>query len=134
MNIDAVLSEPVIEEAIKHVNHKKGVSSTDSMIAANLPDYWQRHGTHIIEKIRKGSYTPQPVTIRMIPKPGSDEKRQLGIPCVVDWMILYALYTALYPYYEARFSEHSYGFRKNIKCLDALNSCLKYLNQDFNLS
>ncbi|MCI8494584.1 MAG: hypothetical protein HFI74_02725 [Lachnospiraceae bacterium] len=129
MKIDAVLSEPVLEKAIKHIHHKKGTSAIDTKIAANLPDYWQKHGMLIIEKIRKGSYIPHPVTIFMIPKPGSNEKRKLEIPCVVDRLILHALNTALCPYFDSHFSKYSYGFRKNIRCIDALNTCLEFLNQ-----
>lgn len=45
-----------------------------------------------------------------IPKPGSDEKRPLGIPVMVDRALQAVVKAALEPEWEARFEPNSYGF------------------------
>ncbi len=55
-----------------------------------------------------------------IPKPGSAEKRPLGIPTVRDRVVQAALRHVLEPIFERDFAEQSYGFRPNRGCKDAL--------------
>jgi RNA-directed DNA polymerase len=55
-----------------------------------------------------------------IPKPGTKEKRPLGIPTVRDRVVQGALRHVLEPIFERQFAEHSYGFRPNRGCKDAL--------------
>src|SRR5205814_10142431 len=55
-----------------------------------------------------------------IPKPGSPEKRPLGIPTVQDRVVQTALRTVLEPIFEHDFAPHSYGFRPGRGCKDAL--------------
>jgi RNA-directed DNA polymerase len=55
-----------------------------------------------------------------IPKPGGKEKRPLGIPTVRDRVVQAALLAVLEPIFERDFAAHSYGFRPNRGCLDAL--------------
>ena len=55
-----------------------------------------------------------------IPKPGSTEKRPLGIPTVRDRVVQTALRHVLEPIFERDFAEHSYGFRPGRGCKDAL--------------
>jgi RNA-directed DNA polymerase len=46
-----------------------------------------------------------------IPKPGSAQKRPLGIPSVRDRVAQQAVLQVIAPLYEGSFSEHSFGFR-----------------------
>lgn len=62
----------------------------------------------------------QPVKRIWIPKPGSDEKRPLGIPTIEDRAAQALVLLALEPEWEAKFEEHSYGFRPGRKCHDAI--------------
>jgi RNA-directed DNA polymerase len=56
----------------------------------------------------------------MIPKPGSNEKRPLGIPTVRDRVVQKALLATLEPIFEREFAEQSYGFRPGRGCKAAL--------------
>ncbi len=55
-----------------------------------------------------------------IPKPGSDEKRPLGIPVMYDRALQAAVKAALEPEWEARFEPNSYGFRPGRSAHDAV--------------
>ena len=46
-----------------------------------------------------------------IPKPGTEEKRPLGIPTMYDRALQALVKQALEPEWEARFEPNSYGFR-----------------------
>src|SRR4028118_2053007 len=55
-----------------------------------------------------------------IPKPGTDEKRPLGIPTMKDRALQALVKLALESEWEARFEPNSYGFRPGRACHDAV--------------
>jgi RNA-directed DNA polymerase len=72
------------------------------------------------QMLKEGRYHPQAVRRQWIPKPGSKEKRPLGIPTVRDRVVQAALRNVLEPIFERDFAKQSYGFRPNRGCKDAL--------------
>jgi RNA-directed DNA polymerase len=73
----------------------------------------------IRSQIKAGTFCPQPVRERMIPKP-SGKLRRLGIPTVMDRVVQAALKLVLEPIFEADFVPCSYGFRPNRRAHDAI--------------
>jgi RNA-directed DNA polymerase len=65
---------------------------------------------------------PKPVRRVWIPKPGTDEKRPLGIPTIYDRAVQALVKLALEPQWEARFEPNSYGFRPGRSCHDAIEA------------
>ncbi len=63
-----------------------------------------------------------PVRRVEIPKPGTTEKRGLGIPTMRDRAAQSLVKHALEPEWEARFEPNSYGFRPGRSCHDAINA------------
>ena len=57
-----------------------------------------------------------------IPKPGTEEKRPLGIPTMYDRALQALVKMALEPEWEARFEPNSYGFRPGRRCQDAMEA------------
>ena len=57
-----------------------------------------------------------------IPKPGTEEKRPLGIPTMKDRALQALVKLALEPEWEARFEPNSYGFRPGRSCHDAVEA------------
>jgi group II intron reverse transcriptase/maturase len=83
----------------------------------------------IREPLRNGTYCPEPVRQRLIPKPGKPGQFQpLGIPTLIDRLVQMALKLILEPIFEADFYPTSYGFRKGRSTHNALVSIQKVLH------
>jgi RNA-directed DNA polymerase len=73
-----------------------------------------------ILELQQEAYRAKPLRRILIPKPGSDKKRPLGIPTMRD-RAMQALYKmALEPIAETTADPNSYGFRPGRSCHDAI--------------
>jgi RNA-directed DNA polymerase len=77
--------------------------------------------------LKGGSFVPQPVRERMIPK-RSGKLRSLGIPTVRDRIVQMALKLVLEPIYEADFCPTSHGFRPGRRTQDAIEQARFFIN------
>ncbi|HEY9707995.1 MAG TPA: group II intron reverse transcriptase/maturase [Oculatellaceae cyanobacterium] len=64
-----------------------------------------------------------------IPKPGTKEKRPLGIPTMSDRALQALVKQALEPEWEALFEPNSYGFRPGRSCHDAIGAIFISIRQ-----
>jgi RNA-directed DNA polymerase len=81
------------------------------MSVDDLGGYLNTKWPEIKEQLLNGTYHPHPILRVEIPKPGKQEKRNLGIPTVMDRFIQQAILQPLQKRWDSTFSEHSYGFR-----------------------
>jgi RNA-directed DNA polymerase len=75
----------------------------------------------LINKIALGSKV-KPTRRVWIPKPGTEEKRPLGIPTMKDRALQALVKLGLEPEWEARFEPNSFGFRPGRSCHDAIGA------------
>lgn len=118
--IDKVHADRTLELAWEKVESNAGGSGVDNVTVARFAKDCPRGLLDLKEQLRKASYQPQPVKRVWIPKPGTKQKRPLGIPAVRDRIVQTALRMVIEPIFEHRFAEHSYGFRPGRGCKDAL--------------
>lgn len=75
----------------------------------------------LIKEIKLGTKV-KPTRRVWIPKPGTEEKRPLGIPTMYDRALQALVKLALEPEWEAKFEPNSYGFRPGRSCHDAIEA------------
>jgi RNA-directed DNA polymerase len=118
--IDKVSRLDVLELAWEKVRSNAGACGMDGITVERFAKDSQKRLLAVSEQIKAGTYQPQPVKRVWIPKPGSAEKRPLGIPTVRDRVVQSALRMVMEPIFEREFAEQSYGFRPGRSCQDAL--------------
>lgn len=109
--MEAVVEHKNMLAALERIRHNKGSPGIDDMSTEDLVPYLKEQWPRIKKELLEGSYYPQAVREVEIPKPGSNEKRKLGIPTVLDRLIQQALHQVLSSLCEPEFSESSFGFR-----------------------
>ena len=118
--IDKVWSEGTLELAWEKVKSNAGACGMDGITIGRFAKDSRSRLLAVKEHLKRGTYQPKPVKRVWIPKPGSTEKRPLGIPTVTDRVVQAALRMVIEPIFESRFAEGSHGFRPGRGCKDAL--------------
>jgi RNA-directed DNA polymerase len=118
--IDKISADRTLELAWAKVQSNAGACGVDGITVGHFAKDSQSRLLAVKEHLKRGTYQPKPVKRVMIPKPGSSEKRPLGIPTVTDRIVQTATRMVMEPIFEREFAEHSYGFRPGRGCKDAL--------------
>jgi RNA-directed DNA polymerase len=118
--IDKVGSERNLQAAFTKVARNAGAAGVDHVSVTEFEQRLDSNLRELVKGLREDSYRPQAVRRVHIPKPGSQETRPLGIPTVRDRVVQGAVRHVLEPIFEREFADHSYGFRPNRGCKDAL--------------
>lgn len=124
--IDKVYGELNLLSSAGKVLGKQGAAGVDRQTVEDFAEHQREELQRLHQELRDGSYRPAPVRRAWIPKPGSSEKRPLGIPAVRDRVVQTALMHVIEPILDATFHERSYGFRHGRGCHDALR-CVEEL-------
>lgn len=118
--IDKAYSELNLFCSARKVLGKKGAAGVDRQTVADFAEHEREELLRLHQQLRDGMYRPAPVRRAWIPKPGSSEKRPLGIPTVRDRVVQTAVLHVIEPILDVTFHERSYGFRHGRGCHDAL--------------
>ena len=126
--IDKVIDPKNLFLSARKVLGKAGAAGVDHQTvedfsAQSWPELQRLH-----QELRADSYRPALVRRAWIPKPGSSEKRPLGIPTVRDRVVQTALVHVIEPILDNTFHEQSYGFRHGRGCHQALRRVEALLN------
>jgi len=119
--IDKVFSPANLTAATAKVVANKGAAGVDHVSVEQFCRDADENLRKLGEQLRQGAYRPQAIRRVYIPKPGSTEKRPLGIPTVRDRVVQTAIVHVLQPIFERDFAPTSYGFRPQRGARQALD-------------
>ncbi|MCR6876157.1 reverse transcriptase domain-containing protein [Bacillus thuringiensis] len=130
--IELMKMDENIRLAYRNIKRNMGslTAGTDGM---TINDIKMLSTDEVIEKVRTmfGWYEPQSVRRVFIPKPNGD-RRPLGIPTIWDRLFQQCVLQILEPICEAKFHNHSYGFRPNRSTHHALARMKSLVNRKGN--
>jgi len=129
--IDKVSSRKNLKVSWEKVRKNQGSSGVDRQSISLFERHADDNLHALREELKTKRYTPRSVRRVYIPKPGSKERRPLGIPTVKDRIVQTALRNVLEPIFEKKFVEHSYGFRPQRGSKDALRRVQELLNDGY---
>ena len=120
--LEIILDEKNIELAYRNIKKNTG-SKTVGVNGHTIADIakWstEKYISYVRNRLRM--YIPHKVRRVEIPKEdGSGRMRPIGIPTIEDRLIQQCIKQVLEPIAEAKFHNHSYGFRPNRSCENAL--------------
>jgi RNA-directed DNA polymerase len=118
--IDKVYAPLNLFAASASVIGNAGAAGVDHQTVEGFQAHRMKELDRLHEKLRTNAYRPKAVRRVWIPKPGSNERRPLGVPTVRDRVVQTALLSVLEPIFDATFSPYSYGFRHGRGCHHAL--------------
>lgn len=129
--LETILSRDNLNKAYKQVKRNHGASGIDGMTVEDALPWLREHKEELLQSIRNGSYRPNPVRRKEIPKPDGSGVRKLGIPTVVDRVIQQAIAQKLQPIFEPLFSDGSYGYRPKRSAQQAIRKVKEYAEQGY---
>jgi len=118
--IDKLYPVATLRAGFAAVKSNRGAAGVDHVSIERYASDLDANLARLSESLRSGTYRPRAIRRHYIPKPGSQEKRPLGIPTIQDRVVQTALRMVLEPIYERDFAAQSYGFRPGMGCKDAL--------------
>jgi RNA-directed DNA polymerase len=129
--MDKVYSLANLRVAFAKVKARGGAAGVDQQTIKKFERHLEQNLDKLSCQLREDSYQPQAVRRVWIPKPGSAEKRPLGIPAVRDRVVQAAMLHVLEPIFERDFARQSYGFRPKRGCKDALRRVQQLLQEGY---
>lgn len=128
--IDQVITDENLWKAYQKVKGNKGAPGVDGITIDQLKSHMEKYFISLKQKLKDGSYQPQPVKRVAIPK-SDGSKRYLGIPCVLDRVVQQAILQIIEPIIDPFFSENSFGFRKGRNAHQAIKLAEHYYQEGY---
>lgn len=129
--VDKVWREDNLRAAYERTKANNGAAGADHVTVKAFGQRQEEEIGRLAGELREGTYRPQLLKRVYIDKPGSAEKRPLGIPTVRDRVVHGAVKQVVEPIFEAGFAANSYGFRPGRGCKDALREVQRKLDEGY---
>ncbi len=111
---------PNLRRAWEEVAANKGIPGVDGVSIKRWERRWEERLHQLRAEVLAGRYRPRKLRVRRIPKKNRREWRELRIPTVTDRVLQRAVLQVLYPIYEGRFCDCSFGYRPGRGLRDAV--------------
>lgn len=119
-----------LDLAMKKVVANRGAPGPDGMTVTMLAERWPSVASGLRAGLLSGSYRPGGIRRAMIPKADGGQ-RALGIPNVVDRVVMEAVRQVLEPRFEPTFHPSSHGFRPGRSCHTALAQAKQHVRDGY---
>ena len=125
--MEIIECEDNIKLAYRTIKTNTG-SNTPGVDKRTISDLAKLSEDEYVRLIQKqfSNYHPRPVKRVEIPKPNG-KTRPLGIPTITDRIVQQCILQVMEPICEAKFSEHSNGFRPNRSAETAIAECMRLI-------
>ncbi len=129
-SVEYIVSNRCIAEAWKKVRSNKGAPGVDNISIERFPKWGRPQWKIIKNQVRAGSYRPTPALRVEIPKE-SGGMRRLGIPCVLDRVLMQSIAKVLGEIFNPTFSLNSYGYMPGRSVQQAARQAQGYYRQGY---
>lgn len=123
-NIASYINKETLKAAHKKMDGKKA-KGIDGIAKDDYEKNLDANLEHLVERMKRGSYKPEPSRRVYIPKEGSEKGRPLGISSYEDKLVENVIASILDYIYEPKFIETSYGFRPKRSCHQAIREIIE---------
>jgi RNA-directed DNA polymerase len=119
-----------LDLAMKKVVANKGAPGPNGMTVGQLRQQWPSIAPGLRGSLLSGRYQPGGIRRAMIPKADGGQ-RALGIPNVVDRVVMEAVRQVLEPLFEPTFCASSHGFRPGRSCHTAIAEAQQHVRDGY---
>lgn len=126
------ITSQLVFDAWRSVRRNRGAAGIDKVSIQMFEKNLAANLDRLMRELKQGTFVPLPARRVYIPKDAKQTKfRPLGIPAVRDRVAQEVLRRLLNPIFEARFHDHSYGFRPGRSCHQAVEKVLELGRQGY---
>jgi len=126
------ITSKLVFESWRNVRRNRGAAGIDKVSIQMFEQNLDANLDRVMRELKQGTFEPLPARRVYIPKDAKGTKfRPLGIPAVRDRVAQEVLRRLLNPIFEAKFHDHSYGFRPGRSCHDAVEQVLELGRQGY---
>jgi group II intron reverse transcriptase/maturase len=126
------ITSKLVFEAWRAVRRNRGAAGIDKVSIQMFEKNLDANLDRMMRELKQGTFQPLPARRVYIPKDAKGTKfRPLGIPAVRDRVAQEVLRRLLNPIFEAKFHDHSYGFRLGRSCHQAVEKVLELGRQGY---
>ena len=129
-SVEYIVSNTCIAEAWKKVRSNKGAPGVDKISIERFPKWGRPKWKIIKHQVLAGTYQPMPARRVEIPKEPSG-KRRLGIPCVLDRILMQSIAKVFGDIFNPTFSLNSYGYMPGRSVQQAARQAQGYYQQGY---
>lgn len=123
-NLASYINVEVLKEIHKAIDDEKA-TGIDKVTKQDYEQNLEENLQKLVQRMRNGSYKPQPVKRVYIPKDVKGKYRPLGISCYEDKLVEQAIAQILNQIYEPKFYNESYGFHPQRSCHMAVRDLIE---------